>query len=117
MAGYIKELLHDVFDEKCDIHTRVDLIGTITALYRSGQLTFDQILCLWYYYSGYSVNELNLRFPAAKELLIAALGLIEDKSGYKDEQFLNSAFKKYPKYIANARAYQRRIIRYGRIFE
>jgi hypothetical protein len=117
MAAYVRELLVDSIYGRSLVEDVVDLNNGIKKLLDQGVLTTTHIRVLKMYLSGYSLSELLLHQPNAKELLTQALASIEKETRYFDEHIIQMGLSRYPKYKKITEALRRQIMYYSRTFD
>lgn len=117
MSVYVRELLVDSIYGRSLVEDVVDLNNGIKHLLEIGVLSTTHICVLKMYLSGYSLSELLLRYPNAKELLNQAFASIEKETHYFDEHIIQLGLKKHPRLKKITDALRRQMMYHSRTFD
>lgn len=111
MSAYVRELLMDNAIGRSALEDRVDFHDSVRRLYYRGIVSSRHVRALRAYLAGYSVDEIRLVLPNAKDLLIQIFAALEQDTQYQDEHIVRVGIQKYPKYAKIAPAIRRQLVK------
>lgn len=117
MAAVVKELYIDLIRGRVDVITAVDLHIAINRLLDTNQISTLHILLLNSYSAGYTLDELQSRYPQAEDMLIQILALLEAESGYSDDELIQRAIRIKPYHSKLVDVHRSRLYEWGRKFD
>lgn len=108
MSVYVRELITDAFHGRTDDLTRLDLEIALDIIITSGAISRNDLLCMRLYLAGYTVDEIDLVQPNARDILIKCFSLLETVSEYKDEILIEKQVKRDPR-LGKIKPYVKRL--------